>query len=114
MVPSSSVKLSILLLYLSIFTVNRKMKYIIYFGIAIQVVFYLAYFAVCLAIELLSISILSLSTTFCNFCYDNWKFVLVHGAIYVATDFYVLCLPLAKSCSCNLRDAESSKSSLSL
>lgn len=81
-----------LLLYLRIFAINTAMRYLIYFGIAFQVLFYLAYFAVYLAVEVLCVSIESLWTSFCA---DNWKFVLVQGTVNVVTDFYVLCLPTA-------------------
>lgn len=83
------VNFSILLLYVRILAVNRAIKYLIYFSIAFQIVFYLAYFAVHLALEGLRISILFLGTRYCS-C--NWKFVLVLGAINIATDLYVLYL----------------------
>lgn len=86
------VKLSMLLLYLRIFAVNTTMKYLIYFGIAFQVLFYLATFAFYLAVEVLCVSTGSFGVRFCT---ESWQFVPIQGAINVATDFYVLCLPTA-------------------
>jgi len=87
------VKLSILLLYLRIFAISRGMKFLIYGAMAIQVVFYLAFTAVAIALEFLCTAE---SAATRPFCVQNYKVTILQSVFGVATDFYVLLLPVAK------------------
>lgn len=100
------VKLSILLLYFRIFSVNGTMRYMIYVGIAFQTVFYIAYFAVYVGVEVLCVSVEAVTR---SYRYNNWKFVILQGAVNVATDFYVLCIPIAMVMRLQLTTLEKDK-----
>lgn len=85
------VKLSILLLYFRIFAVNRIMKYLINFGIIFQTVFYVGYTAVYAATEVKCSGPEALEIAFCM---KSYGFVVAQGGVNVATDFYILGLPI--------------------
>ena len=85
------VKLSLLLLYYRIFSVDTAMRYLTIFGIVFHLLFTLAFIGFNLALETLCVSINSLSIPLCR---ESWKGVIVQSVMAVATDFYVLCLPL--------------------
>ena len=86
------VKLSLLLLYYRLFSRNKTIRYLIYFGIAFQALFYLA-----------SIGVYSASEATCtkgaiaqaDLYLEEWIFTVVSGVFNVVTDFYVLILPIA-------------------
>ena len=86
------VKLSLLLLYYRLFSRNKTMRFLIYFGIAFQALFYLA-----------SVGFYSAAEATCTqdskaqaaFYLREWVFTVVSGIINVITDFYVLILPVA-------------------
>lgn len=85
------VKLSLLLLYFRIFSVNKRMELLIRIGIGIQIVFYLAYVATYATLNVVCVSASSLSKPLCT---NTWIIVEVQGTINVATDFYILALPV--------------------
>ena len=85
-------KLSLLLLYHRLFGVNKTMRYLIYFGIAFQAVFYLINTGFYAAAEAICISAANLRT---RFCLREWIFTIIQGTVNVVTDFYVLILPVA-------------------
>lgn len=85
------VKISILLLYFRIFSVNRTMRILIHVGIYIQIVFYLAYVGTYAALNVICVSATSLSKPL---CISTWIIVEVQGSINVVTDFYILALPV--------------------
>ena len=86
------VKLSLLLLYYRLFSCNKTMRFLIYFGIAFQALFYIA-----------SIGFYSAAEATCTqsskaqaaFYLREWVFTVVSGIVNVITDFYVLILPIA-------------------
>jgi len=86
-------KLSILLLYHRIFSCQQVVKYLIWFGIIIQFVLYTFHTAYEIVFEFECTSANYLSSAFCR---SPYTVLLVQGSINVATDFYVLCLPVAR------------------
>ena len=83
-----------MLLYLRIFNVDRVLRFFIYFGIIFQALFYSAMTGVAIG-----------SIVECNgpsqltnqFCINYGKPVVVsNAAVNVATDFYVLLLPITR------------------
>ncbi|SLM38665.1 hypothetical protein LPUS_08954 [Lasallia pustulata] len=93
------VKLSVLLLYLRIFRVNRTLRNLIYFIIVFLVLFYLAYVASYAAGEVMCADQRRPTASFCR----TRSFSVVQSAINVAADFYVLCLPIAEVCKLHLK-----------
>ena len=87
-------KISILILYLDVFRPNVKLRYAIYFGLAFVSAFYTAAFiAYCVLTiprrgESLIAAILSSDTA------KNIPLTYVQGSVNVASDFYILCLPI--------------------
>ncbi|KAL9611035.1 MAG: hypothetical protein Q9204_009044, partial [Flavoplaca sp. TL-2023a] len=84
-------KLSVLLLQKQLFGVNRIFRYLIYFGIAFQAVWAIVSVAVYSVAAAECTGIEALSRTFCP---NLWKFVIVQGVINLATDIYILVLPV--------------------
>ena len=68
------------------------MRYLIYFGIVFQALFYLAVTAIYSATEVKCTSYLDLSASFCS---HQWPLAITQGVVNVVTDLYVLILPLA-------------------
>lgn len=91
-------KLSVLFLYLRIFEFNRTLRKLIYFIIGFLVLFYLAYIASYAAGEVMCAYQSGPTAAFCH----TRSFSVVQGAVNVAADFYVLCLPIAKVCKLQL------------
>ncbi|KAI9836483.1 MAG: hypothetical protein M1837_003389 [Sclerophora amabilis] len=87
------VKLSILLLYLRIFGINKAMKILIYSTIAVQAVFYTVLFGLSIGQQLRCIGRDSITV---KYCIDSSKWVLAQGIFNVISDFFVLLLPLGK------------------
>lgn len=87
------VKLSILLLYMRIFKVDRLFRQLIYFGIVFQALFYTAMFGVAIGTVAICSSAAAQSNQLCK---NASVLVIVQGAVNVATDFYVLALPIAR------------------
>lgn len=86
-------KVSLLLLYLRIFGVERKLRYILYFFVAVTAFFYLGSTGV--AIALIYLSTLkdgrrrSLWT-------NNYKLVVAQAVFAMVTDFLVLGIPVTR------------------
>lgn len=87
------VKLSMLLFLNQLFGVNKTMKYLIYFGIIFQALFYLAVVGVYTATEITCVSALSLTHSLCR---NQVPLAVTKSVINVVTDLYVLVLPVAK------------------
>ena len=85
------VKLSLLLLYYRLFSRNKTMRYLIYFGIAFQALFYVASIGFYSTAEVLCVSSANAQAKFYT---REWVFTIVSGVINVLTDFYVLILPI--------------------
>lgn len=84
-------KISILFLYLRLFSVLSRMRHWIYFGFAFLSIFYTAYTAV-------SITYIFLCTASnfqqVKYCLDYSKILYAQGALNVSTDLVILCLPI--------------------
>ncbi len=87
------VKLSILLLYLRIFQVDRVLKWLVYGGIIFQTLFYTAMVLVSIVTLTQCDSALALSKKICK---DQSIPIIVQGVVNTITDFYVLVLPIAR------------------
>ncbi|MCJ1432718.1 hypothetical protein MMC27_002075 [Xylographa pallens] len=94
------VKLSIFLLYLRLFGVHKVFRYLVYFGIAFQLIFYTAMLAVESSLTVHCVSINALTIALCN---DNNIIVVTQGAVNVVTDFYMLALPIPQVLHLNLK-----------
>lgn len=87
-----------LLLYLRIFEFSKILRNLIYFIIGFLILFYLAYIASYAAGEVLCANQGGPTAAFCH----TRTFSVVQGAVNVAADFYVLCLPIAEVCKLHL------------
>ncbi|KAL9579754.1 MAG: hypothetical protein Q9212_004915 [Teloschistes hypoglaucus] len=84
------VKLSILLLYLRLFEVKRILRYLIWAGIALQVVGY----AGVIGEKIAEYHICNLDFTSHSLCRNSYKVTNFQAVFSVLTDFYVLLLPI--------------------
>ena len=86
------IKLSILLFYNRLFGVDRQVRYLVWFGISFQALFYTAIVSNQIADLIECASASALTNTFCK---NQYAVVLLQGIINVITDFYVLALPIS-------------------
>ncbi|KAL8788544.1 MAG: hypothetical protein Q9213_001617 [Squamulea squamosa] len=85
------VKLSVYLLQLRIFGINRTVRYLIYFGIVFQALYGIS------VIVVLGFDIsrcIGMKATLSQFCRTLWKFIIVQAVLNVVTDIYILLLPI--------------------
>lgn len=85
------VKMSILLLYHRLFGVHRAVRVAVWAGAVFFILFYIAYLGVQIAYLVECTNSTSLLKAPCNSIYGVTIF---QGALNVASDIYVLCLPL--------------------
>jgi hypothetical protein len=85
------VKLSISLLYLRLFGVQRSFRYMVYAGIVFCAVFYTAYAGIQISTTVLCVDAASLSRPICA---QIHVFVVTTGVVNVFTDLYLLGLPI--------------------
>ncbi|MCJ1317034.1 hypothetical protein MMC15_002355 [Xylographa vitiligo] len=78
------VKLSNFLLYFRLFGVNKTFRYLVYFGIAFQPIFYTAMLVVELSLTVHCVSINAIEIALGN---DNNTIIMIQGAVNVVTDF---------------------------
>jgi large subunit ribosomal protein L36e len=86
------VKLSIVLLYFRIFSVDRTMRWFTYGASAFLVVFYVSQTCVAIAVAALCTS----PPPNPHICSDLYKNTILQAVFNVATDFAVLSLPIIK------------------
>jgi hypothetical protein len=87
------VKLSILLLYLRIFGINRTLRLSCHLAIVFFTLFYIAYFGVQTGILVDCISEASLKT---NLCKNVYSLTVFQSAFNVASDIFVFALPIPR------------------
>jgi hypothetical protein len=85
------VKLSISLLYLRIFGVQKSFRYMVYAGVAFCAVFYTAYVAIQISTTVLCVDAASLSRPIFA---QIHVIVVTTGVVNVFTDLYLLGLPI--------------------
>jgi sterol-4alpha-carboxylate 3-dehydrogenase (decarboxylating) len=85
-------KLSILLLYLRIFKVNRALRLTVYLGITFMVLYYTAIIGVAIGSIVKCNGLAQLSSRFCK----NYAkpVTAMNAAVNVLTDFHVLAVPI--------------------
>lgn len=87
-------KLSLLFLYLRIFRVNVKLRYFIYFGIAIDVLFYTSIMIGFFIIYMPRNGESLLTLLYKPRVRTGVALAIAQSAVNVASDFYILCLPI--------------------
>ena len=87
-----SVKMSILLLYHRLFSVDRTIRYLIWVGIVLQVIGYGAFTGCAIGLEVICSDAKKAETN--TFCVNNYKVTYTQSLFSVVTDFYVLLLPM--------------------
>ncbi|KAL9594863.1 MAG: hypothetical protein Q9179_005207 [Wetmoreana sp. 5 TL-2023] len=85
------VKLSILLLYLRLFAIERTMRYLIWGGISLQVIGYAGLLGHVISLE---VECYGKTATTHSLCVNSYKVIYVEGIFSVVTDFYILLLPV--------------------
>ena len=86
------IKLSLVLLYSRIFAKDKTMNLITYGLVIFLVSFYIAQTGVTIAM----ISLCTSASSKPSFCSDLWNNTIVQACINLATDFFVLGLPIVK------------------
>ena len=87
-------KVSILLLYLRIFAPNRPTKYLIYFGIIINFIWYTIVFVLVAYNCIPRPSQTWIEGTTSPLCQDAAKRIYVQSIFNVISDFYILIIPI--------------------
>lgn len=95
-----TIKTSILLFYLRIFTVHKGLRWTIFIGIGCLAVFYSWYLAMAAA----SVSLCTLDTAALYICRHYYGITLAQGVINVITDFYILLLPIRRMLKLQIRN----------
>lgn len=85
------IKLSILLLYLRIFFINDRMRYLIYFKAAFLAVFYMMYLGVNIAYNFVCTAF---NFQKVKYCLDFDDILYAQGATNLATDIWLVVLPI--------------------
>lgn len=85
------VKLSMFLLYLRIFAIDRTLRYMIWGGILFNALFYAGLTASAIALQFLCTSPSGKRNTL---CLNNYKITMLSTVVSVITDFYVLLVPI--------------------
>lgn len=85
------VKLSILLLYLRIFSIKRSLRYLIWIGIASQILFLPTYTVYYIIQDYKCLSLAAQGTSFCR---NGYIFLVVQATYNVLTDIYIILLPI--------------------
>lgn len=86
------VKVSILLLYYRLFSIDRNVRYLIWAGIILQVIGYSAFTGCAIGLEVIYTDAAITATN--AFCVNNYKVTYIQSLFSVVTDFYVLLLPV--------------------
>jgi hypothetical protein len=94
-------KLSILLLFIRIFSVNQGMRITIFVGMAILTLFYVAMACIAIASMKICNGLDADSITFCR--HYSGPIVLLNASFNVATDFWILLMPIPLILKLNLR-----------
>lgn len=86
------VKVSILLLYYRLFSIDRNVRYLIWAGIILQVIGYSAFTGCAIGLEVICTDAAIAETN--AFCVNSYKVTYTQSLFSVVTDFYVLLLPV--------------------
>lgn len=84
-------KVSILLLYLRVFSVKKILRYLIWSVIILQAIGYASFVGVTVALEVECIALTALTK---SLCVKNFILTYAQTSFSVFTDFYILLLPL--------------------
>ena len=85
-------KISVLLLYHRLFSVNVRVRYLIWAGIFLQVIGYIAFTGCAIGIEVICSTATAAETN--AFCLNNYKVTYTQSLFSFLTDVYVLLLPI--------------------
>ncbi|KAM3075771.1 hypothetical protein ACMFMG_007897 [Clarireedia jacksonii] len=85
------VKVSILLLYLRTFGVNRLVRQLVYIGLLFLTLFYISYIGVSIAVLIYCVSPVS-NVTY-DVCKNEYAVLVFQGVFNVCSDFYVFLIP---------------------
>ena len=87
-------KLSLLFLYLEIFRPNIPLRYCIYFGMTFVSLFYVAIFVAFGVFSIPRRGQTKLASILSKNVEKDINLGIVQGAVNLATDFYIFCLPI--------------------
>lgn len=94
------VKLSIFLLYLRLFGLDKTFRYYVYFGLGIQLICYTALLGPQIATAFECVTITALTVPLCQ---NSSPLIILQGVINVVSDFYMLALPVPQVLRLQLR-----------